>query len=86
MARLVAADIDMKLCRVAAEYVRGGRGKRLGQRPPPAKERMAEAAWALMTEHCPEALRRDAAARFTGSSSSFTSSRRTAMTRAASQV
>jgi hypothetical protein len=44
MARLVAADIDMKLCRVAEQYARGGRGKRL-MRAPSAKLQMAEAAW-----------------------------------------
>jgi hypothetical protein len=64
IARLVAADVDMKLCRVAEQYVRGGRGKRLGQRPPPAKLRMAEAAWALVQEHCPEALGRGRGGQF----------------------
>ncbi len=63
MARLVAAAVDMKLCGTAEEYTRGGRGKRL-IRPPPAKLRMAEAAWALMAEHCPEALGRGRGGQF----------------------
>ena len=57
MARIVAMAVEEKLCGLAEEYTPGGRGKKLCKAPP-AKERMAEAAWALLAEHCPEALRR----------------------------
>jgi hypothetical protein len=57
MARIVAMAIEEKLCGLAEEYTPGGRGKKLCKASP-AKERMAECAWALMAEHCPEALGR----------------------------
>jgi hypothetical protein len=49
MARIVAMAVEEKLCGLAEEYTPGGRGKKLCKAPP-AKERMAEAAWALMAE------------------------------------
>jgi hypothetical protein len=63
MARIVAMSVEEKLCGLAEEYTAGGRGKRL-MRSPPAKLRMAEAAWALMAEHCPEVLGRSRGGQF----------------------